>query len=97
MRVGGLFGIALSHGNGSRRSIRAFGERALVSSCSIILLTSVGSLVILTVMGSRMDERFVGAVCCRCFLPFDQVFKMDLRASLGFLTNIWRNAAPYLL
>ncbi len=40
----------------------AYGERALVSSCSIILLTCAGSLVILPVLGSRMEERFVGAV-----------------------------------
>ena len=83
--MGGLFGIALSHGNVSRGLIRVSGERALVSSCSIILLTSVGSLVILPVLGSRMDERFVGAVCCGYFLSFEEVFKMDLRASLGFL------------
>ncbi len=95
--MGGLFGIALSHGNGSRGLIRASGKRALVSSYSIILLTCVGSLVILLVMGSRMDERFVGAVYCECFLSFEEVFKMNLRASLGFLMNIWRSAAPYLL
>ena len=95
--MGGLFGIALSHGNGSRGLIRAYGERALVSSCSTILLTCVGSLVILPVMGSRMDERFVGAVYCECFVSFEEVLKMDLRASLGFLTSIWRSAAPYFL
>ena len=38
----GLFGIALCQGNGSRGLIRAYGERALVSSCSIFLLTCVG-------------------------------------------------------
>ena len=83
--MGGLFGIALSHVNGSRGLILASGERALVSSCSIILLTCVGSLVILPVLGSRMDERFVGVVYCECFVSFEEVFKMDLRASLGFL------------
>ena len=88
LRAGGLFGIALSHGNGSRGLILASGERALVSSCSIILLTCVGSDVILPVVGSRMEERFVGAVCCECLLYLAAVFKMDLRASLGFLTNI---------
>ncbi len=67
----GLFGIALSQGNGSRGLIRASGERALVSSCYIILLTCVGSLTILPVIGSRMDESFVGAVCCWCFLSFE--------------------------
>ena len=60
--MGGLFGIALNHGNGSRGLIRVFGESALVSSCSIIILTCVGSPVILPVLGSRMDDRFVGAV-----------------------------------
>jgi len=92
-----MFGIALCKGNGSRGLIRAYGERALVSSCSIVLLTCVGSLMILPVIGSRMDERFVGAVCCWCFFPFEAGFKMDLRASLGFLTKIWRSVAPYLL
>jgi hypothetical protein len=93
----GLFGIALSQGNGSRGLIRAYGKRALVSSCSIICLTRVGSLVILPMVGSRMDERFVGVVCYRFFFFLEEVLKMDLRASLGFLTNIWRSAAPYLL
>ncbi len=97
LRAMGLFGIALSQGNGSRGLIRASGERALVSSCSIICLTRVGSLVILPVVGSQMDKRFVDVVCCRGFLPFEEVFKMDLRASLDFLTNIWRSASSYLL
>ncbi len=73
------------------------GERALVSSCSIHILTCVGSLIILPVIGSRMAERFVGAVCCCCFSSFAAVLKMDLRASLGSLTNIWRSAESYLL
>ncbi len=60
--MGGLFGIAFSHGNGSRGLIRVSGESALLSSCSIIILTCMGSLVILHVLGSRMDEKFVGAV-----------------------------------
>ena len=93
----GLFGIALSQGNGSRGLIRASGERALVSSCSIIILTCMGSLMILPMIGSRMDERFVGAVCCWSFLSFEAGYKMDLRASLGFLTKIWISAPPYLL
>ena len=93
----GLVGIALSQGNGSHGLIRAYGERALVSSCFVILLTCVGSLMILHVLGSRMDERCVGAVCCWFFFSFEAVCKMHLRASLGFLTNIWRSAAPYLL
>jgi len=87
----------MGQGNGSRGLIRAFGERALVSSRSIILLTCVGSLVILHVVGSRMDERFVGVVCSWCFLSFDAVFMMDLRASLGFMMNIQRRAESYLM
>ena len=93
----GLFGITLSQGNGTHGLIRASRERALVSSCSIILLTCAGSLMILHVIGSRMDERFIGAVCRWCFLSFEAVVHIDLRASLGFLTNIWRSAVPYLL
>ena len=95
MRAGGLFGIALCKWNGSRGLIRASGERALVSSCYIILLTFVGSLVILPVIGSRIDERFAVAVCCWCFLSFEAVFMMNFRASLGILMNIWRSADPY--
>jgi hypothetical protein len=49
LRAVGLFGIALCQGNGSRGSIRASGESALESSCSIILLIFVESLVILHV------------------------------------------------
>ena len=97
LRAVGLFGIALCQGNISRGFIRAAGERSLVFSFSIILLTRMGSLMILPVIGSRMDERFVGAVCCWCFLSFEAALKMDLRASLGVLTNIWRSVAPYLL
>jgi len=59
--------MKLCHGNVSRGLSRASGERALVSSCSILLLTCVGSLMIRPVIGSRMDERCVGAVCCWCF------------------------------
>ncbi len=90
--VVGLFGIASCQGNGSRGSIRAYGKRALVYSCSSIILTCVGSLVILPVEGSRMDEIFDGVVCCWCFLSFEAILMMDLRASLGFLLNIWRSA-----
>ena len=93
-----MIGIALCQGNGSHGLIRAFGERALVFSCYIIYLNCVGSLVILPVIRSRMDERFVGAAYWRCFLgSFEAVFKMDLRASFGFLTKICRSAEPYLL
>ena len=96
-RAGGLFGIALCQGSGSHGLIRASGERALVSSCSIILLTCVGSLVILHVVGHRMYERFVGVACRWCFFSFELVFMMDLRASLGFLMDIRRSAEPYLM
>ena len=53
--------------------------------------------MILPVTGSRMDDRFDGAVCWLGVLVLVAVLKMDLRASLGFLTNIWSSAAPYLL
>ena len=55
-------GMALSHGNGSCGLIIVSGERAFVSSCSIMLLTRFGSLVILPVSGSRMVDRFDDAV-----------------------------------
>ena len=57
-----MCGIALCQGSGSRGSIRAFGERALISNCCLICLTCVGSLLILLVIGSCMDDRCVGAV-----------------------------------
>ena len=69
-----MVGIALCQGNRSRGLIRAPVERALLSSYSIILLTCVGSLMILFVLGSRKVESFVGALCWRCFLPFAVVF-----------------------
>ena len=77
--------------------IRASGEKALVSSCSNILLTCVGSLVILFVIGSRIDEMIVDVVCCWCFLSFEADFVMDLRASLGFSMTNWKSADPYLM
>jgi len=46
LRAGGLFGIALCKGNGSRGLIRAYGERASVSRHSISFFICVGSLVI---------------------------------------------------
>ncbi len=73
LRAEGLFGIALCQRNGPRGLICASGERVLISSCSIILLTCVGSLVIFPVVGSRMDERFVGVVCCWYFLSFEAI------------------------
>ena len=87
MRAGGLCGIALCQGNGSRREIRASGKRALVSNCYIICLNCEGPLATLPVIGSRVEEKLFGAVCCRCFLSFEAILKMDLRASLGFLTS----------
>jgi len=72
-------------------------RKSLVSSCSIILLTCVGSLIILPVIGSRMEERFAGAVCCGCFFSFEALFMMDLRASLGSLIDTRRSAASYLM
>ena len=62
---GGMFGSALYLGNGSRGCIRESGERALVSICSIIFLTCEGSMVMRPMIGSRMEERLVGEVCCR--------------------------------
>ncbi len=61
LRAGGLLGIVLCQGDGSRGLVRASGEKALVSS-GHIPLTCVGSLVIFPVVVSRIDERFVNAV-----------------------------------
>ncbi len=73
LRAVGLYGIALCQGNGSRGLIRASRKSALVPSCSMILLTCVGSLVILPVVGSRMDEKLAGVVCCWYFLSLEAV------------------------
>ena len=60
--AGGLLGIVFCQGNGCSGLILSSGERAFVSSCTIISLTLLGSPVILPVSGSRMDERFVVVV-----------------------------------
>ena len=48
-------------------------------------------------MGSRMEERLVGAGPLLCLFLEEVVFKMDLMASLCFLMNITSRAEPYSL
>ena len=79
-----------------RGSIRLSGERAFVSRPSIIAVTRAGLSVMSLVIGSRMEERFVGVGSLLCLFLVEVVFKMDLRASLGFLMNIASRAEPYL-
>ncbi len=78
-----------------RGSIRLSGERAFVSRPSIIAVTSAGLSVMSLVIGSRMEERFVGVGSLLCLFLVEVVFKMDLRASLGFIMNIVSRAEPY--
>ncbi len=93
LRAVELYGIALCQGNGSRGLICEFGERALISSCSIICLACEGPLVTLPVIGSRMNERFVCAVCCRCFFVVRCGFLDGFAGILCFSYEIWRSTA----
>ena len=89
--------MAWSQGKEARGLIRLSGDRAFVSRPSIIAVTRAGLFVISLVIASRMEERFVGLGSLLCLFLKDVVFKNDLRASLGFLTNITSRAEPYLL
>ncbi len=89
---GGVAGIASSQGKGAWESMLGSGESKVVSIFSTIVMTSAGLLVIIPVSGSRSADR-----CCvfgACVLDVDAIFRIDLSASLGFLTNIARRAAP---
>ena len=90
-------GMAWSQGKEMKRLIRLSGKRAFVSRPSIIAVTRAGLFVISLAIASRMEERFVGSGSLLCLFLKDVVFKNDLRASLGFLTNIASRAEPYLL
>ena len=96
--VGGVpAGMAWSQGKEARGLIRMSGERVFASRPSIIALTRAVLFVMSLVIGSRMDKRFVGVGSLLCCFFEGVVFKMDLRASLGFLMNIASRAEPYLL
>ena len=51
-------------------------------------MTRAGSFVMSLVIGSRMEERLVGVESLLCLFFRAVVFKINLRASLGFLMNI---------
>ncbi len=87
-----MAGIASSQGKGARGSMLGSGESKVVSIFSTIAMISAGLLVIIPVSGSRSADR-----CCvfgACVLEADAVLRIDLSASLGFLTNIARRVAP---
>ena len=43
-------------------------------------------------IGSRMDERLFGAVCCRYFLSFETVFNIHNHISPGLVSlNTWED------
>ena len=89
---GGVAGIASNQGKGAWGSILGSGESRVVSIFSTIAITSAGLLVINPVSGSRSADR-----CCvfgACVKEADAVCRIDLSASLGFFTNIFRRAAP---
>ena len=60
-------------------------------------MTRARSFVMSFVIESRMKERLVGVGSLLCLFFGEVVFKMDLRASLGFLMYIASRAEPYLL
>ena len=86
-----------SQGKEARGFIRLSGERAFVSMLSIVAVTRAGLFMMSLVIGSRMEERLVGVGSLLCLFWGEVIFKMDLRASLGFLMNIASRAEPYLL
>ncbi len=59
-------------------------------------MTSAGMVVMIPVSGSRSAERFCVFGSCALEVRSDVVLRIDLSASLGFLTNICRRSAPYL-
>ena len=89
--------MAWSQGKEARRLIRLSGETAFVSRPSIIAVIRARLFVMSLVIGSRMDERFLGVGSLLFLFLEEVVFKMDLRASLGVLMNIASRAEPYLL
>jgi len=95
--VGGVpVGMAWNQDKEVRGLIRLFGERAFVSRTSIIAVTRAGLSMMSLVIGSRMEEKFVGVGFLLCLFLMEVVFKMVLRASLDFLMNIVGRAEPYL-
>ena len=89
--------MAWSQGNEARGLMGLSGKRGFVSRLSIIAVTREGSFVMSLVTGSRMEESLMGVGSMLCLFLEKVVFKMDLRASLGFLMNIASRAEPYLL
>ena len=94
---GAVAGIACNHGKGALGSILGSGESSFDSIFSTIAITSAELLVMIPVSGSRSAER-----CCVLGLSdsrvrSDAVSRIDLSASLVFLTNICRRAAPDLV
>jgi len=60
-------------------------------------VTRAGLFVISPVIWSQMEERLVGVGSLLCLLLEEVIFKINLRASLGFLVNMASRAEPYLL
>ena len=86
--------ISLSQGKGAKGLILRYGERSLVSKRFIIASTLVELLVNCPVSGSQMEERLEGVVSLWCVCRAEEVFCLDLCASLGFLINMFRRADP---
>ncbi len=83
--VGGVpAGMAWSQGKEARGLLRLSGERAFVSRLPINDVTRAGSFVMSPVIGSQMEGKLMGMGSMLCLFLEKVVFKMDLRASLGF-------------
>jgi hypothetical protein len=82
-----------SHGNGAPGASVGSGDRAFVSSFSSRAITSVGVVSRRPDVSSRRTERSLGRV--RLSGVPSEVRRMDLRAALGFFTNMRGSALPY--
>ena len=67
----------------------------MVSRRFIVAVMSAGSFVIRLASGSRMEERLVGFLSFCCLFRDSEVFKTDLRASLGFFMTMAIRVDPY--
>jgi len=82
-----------SHGNGAPGGSVGSGDRAVVSSFFRCDVTSVGVTSIRLDVSSRRTERSVRRVGLSS-VP-SEVRRIDLRAALGFFTNMRRSVLPY--
>ena len=80
-------------GNGAPGGSVGSGERVVVSICVSYVITSDGMVKRRPDASSRRTERSAGSVGLSS-VP-TEVRRMDLRATLGFFTNMRISALPY--